>query len=500
MNAAPANQSGVISLIPQARRVLERCGVFQEAHVIPLRLTFRRQCISAGVLAVGVALGGGLARSPAAPVDQPPTKPTTVTPDCTAGGCHAAVLAHKFLHGPAAGKKCDACHEYDEPREHRFRAVSESDLCARCHPMEHRNVIHKPVRDGQCSACHDPHGSEHRLMLIADPAKGLCISCHIHEESPAEHVHGPVAAGACILCHEPHSSWQPSLLVKSASDLCADCHAEVQQTGVGLHVHAAMEQGCTSCHNPHASLHPYMLHKAADDLCADCHGETMQAIGSAAVVHGAVHEVGGCTQCHSPHSSRLPNLQKHSEPETCLVCHDKPLTTAAGRVLTNMALLLHESPDHHGPIREGSCSSCHQPHAAEHANLLVQTYPPEFYAPFEIDRYALCFTCHMAEMATSKSGTGLTRFRDGDVNLHWLHVNQEKGRTCRACHEVHASKRPFHVRESVPFGSSGWLLEINFEARPDGGFCAPGCHVERAYARGEAQPPAASRDPKGGSR
>lgn len=455
-----------------------------------------RTWLLAGLIVLGP--GGGLAMI-APGTDQPPRKPTSATATCTESGCHADLLAHRFLHGPAAGQKCDACHEYEEPREHRFRALAERDLCAKCHPMEHRNVVHKPVRDGQCSGCHDPHGSDHRKMLIADPSRGLCVTCHIHEQRAEEHVHGPVAAGACILCHEPHSSWRPGLLVKDSNDLCADCHAEVRQSGAGLHVHAAMEQGCTSCHNPHASLNQFMLHKPTDELCASCHDSLVESLSSSAVVHGAVHEANGCTQCHSPHSSMLPNLQKHAEPETCLACHDRPVKAASGRLLTNMALLLHESPDHHGPIREGSCSSCHEPHAAEHANLLVETYPPEFYAPFNVDRYALCFSCHMPEMATSKAGLGLTRFRDGDLNLHWLHVNQEKGRTCRACHEVHASKRPFHIRESVPFGSSGWMLEINFEALPDGGTCAPGCHVERTYARGEAVRPVESRSTRGGA-
>jgi len=460
------------------------------------RLPMARLAPLVALLLVGPVSGQGVGAARSAP---PTAKPTTATATCTNEGCHGPVLNHGIMHGPVAGQKCDACHEYDEVREHRFRKIDESELCGRCHMMEHRNVVHKPVADGQCTGCHDPHGSEFRMMLIADPARGLCVSCHIQDEGNQEHVHGPVAAGACILCHEPHSSWQPSLLVKSGNDLCADCHAEVRQSGAGLHVHAAMEQGCISCHNPHASRNQFMLHKPTDELCAECHDTLMNSLASSAVVHGAVHEANGCTQCHSPHSSMLPNLQKHAEPETCLACHDKPIKTQAGRSLTNMALLLHESPDHHGPIREGSCSSCHQPHAAEHANLLVDAYPPEFYAPFEIDRYTLCFSCHMPEMATSQAGLGLTRFRDGDLNLHWLHVNQEKGRTCRACHEVHASRRPFHIRESVPFGSSGWMLEINFEALPDGGFCAPGCHIERAYARGEVNRSPLTEKPSGDS-
>lgn len=417
----------------------------------------------------------------------PLPRPTTAVEQCATSGCHADTLNHKFIHGPAAQQKCEACHQYDEPREHTFKAIKQDKLCATCHPLENRTVVHTPVHDGQCTGCHDPHGSEFRMMLIADPTKGLCVSCHTQEDNARQHVHGPVAAGACILCHEPHSSWKPNLLVKDTNELCADCHAEIQQSGLGLHVHKALEQGCTSCHNPHQSPNPFMLLAPTDELCATCHADLEKTLASSAVVHGAVHAVNGCTQCHSPHSSMLPNLQKKPEPETCLSCHDKPIETEGGRPLTNMALLLHDSPDHHGPIRTGSCSSCHQPHASENANLLVKPYPPEFYAAFDIDRYALCFSCHLPQMVTSKAGLGVTRFRNGDENLHYLHVNQEKGRTCRACHEVHASKRPFHIREAVPFGASGWMLEVNFEALPDGGRCSPGCHAEKAYARGELQ-------------
>ena len=85
-----------------------------------------------------------------------------------------------------------------------------------------------------------------------------------------------------------------------------------------------------------------------------------------------------------------------------------------------------------------------------------------------IDQYKLCFNCHAPDLVLQPQGTGLTGFRDGDKNLHWLHVNQQKGRTCRACHEVHASREPFHIRESVPFGTGGWMLAINFSSDADG--------------------------------
>ncbi|MHC4994524.1 MAG: cytochrome c3 family protein [Planctomycetota bacterium] len=153
-------------------------------------------------------------------------------------------------------------------------------------------------------------------------------------------------------------------------------------------------------------------------------------------------------------------------------------------MLTNMAAFLEENPHHHKPIREVGCSACHQPHAGEHANMLVMTYPQQFYSPFTPENYALCFNCHREEMVKDEHGVGLTRFRHGDVNLHWLHVNREKGRTCRACHSVHASRNPFHIRDEVPFGPQGWLLEVGYEMTEAGGRCSSGCHKTYDYDRG----------------
>jgi hypothetical protein len=120
---------------------------------------------------------------------------------------------------------------------------------------------------------------------------------------------------------------------------------------------------------------------------------------------------------------------------------------------------------------------------------LTESYPALFYAPFKVDTFKLCFRCHSQDLALKPTGTGLTKFRNGEKNLHFLHVNQEKGRTCRACHEVHASTRPAHIRDAVPFGNSGWMLKINFEQTPNGGSCAPGCHAPKTYDRTGLLPP-----------
>jgi len=78
--------------------------------------------------------------------------------------------------------------------------------------------------------------------------------------------------------------------------------------------------------------------------------------------------------------------------------------------------------------------------------------------------------------------TGLTGFRNGTRNLHFVHVNKaDRGRNCRACHESHASAQPLHVRDTTPYGN--WNMPINFKRTETGGSCASGCHKPYAYDR-----------------
>ena len=76
----------------------------------------------------------------------------------------------------------------------------------------------------------------------------------------------------------------------------------------------------------------------------------------------------------------------------------------------------------------------------------------------------------------------LTDFRNGEDNLHYLHVKDDtRGRTCRACHATHASDLPKNIRETVPYGM--WELPIGFKKTDTGGSCSPGCHLPKSYDR-----------------
>ncbi len=432
------------------------------------------------------SFGAAHAQVAGAPKRPPAPATPAVAPgqSCTTTECHQGIVKHTFRHNPAAAD-CSACHlAVGDPSAHKFALpVSKEELCLRCHQLPAETHGHAPVRDGKCTECHDPHGSEHKAQLVGDPNRDLCVKCHNATFMQKKFVHGPVAVGACVTCHKPHSSDIPKLLSADANTLCKTCHADTGKIPEGGHVHKALDQGCVSCHDPHAADHKFQLRQNAPELCLSCHKDKMDSITAGATsVHAAINDPGGCTTCHEPHASKLANLQRGSQPETCLKCHDKPLKATDGVMLASMSKVL-ANTQKHGPIRDGHCTVCHDPHASKHFRLLPEEYPEKFYAPFSLDLYKLCFQCHSSDMVTKANPQGVTQFRDGAKNLHMLHVNQEKGRTCRACHEVHASERGSHIRDAVPFGSSNWMLEINYKPSEEGGSCAPGCHAPKTYTR-----------------
>lgn len=433
--------------------------------------------------APGLSQVAGAPKTP--PTQNPLPTPNIPPQSCTTTECHVPIAKHTVRHSQTAAD-CTACHvQIGEAAAHKFSFTSaKEDLCVKCHQLPLQQHAHAPVKDGKCMDCHDPHGSEFKAELVSDPNRDLCVKCHAANFKNKSFVHGPVAVGACTTCHKPHSSENPKLLLADPNTLCKTCHADTGKPEEGVHIHKALDQGCVNCHDPHASDHKFQLREVAPKLCLTCHKDKFeQATAGAAVVHGAITQDGGCTTCHEPHASKLPGLQRTVQPDTCLKCHDKPLKNNAGKPMTNMAALLAANPEKHGPIREGHCTVCHDPHASPKFQLLSEDYPEKFYSPFSPDLYRLCFKCHSQDLVMKQNGTGITQFRDGVKNLHALHVNQEKGRTCRACHEVHASQRASHVRESVPFGSSNWMLEINFKSDEEGGSCAPGCHAPKTYKR-----------------
>jgi predicted CXXCH cytochrome family protein len=151
-------------------------------------------------------------------------------------------------------------------------------------------------------------------------------------------------------------------------------------------------------------------------------------------------------------------------------------------MIADMKEFLDANKVSHGPIKQRDCSGCHNTHGSDNFRILRKNIAPVFYAPFDPKNYDLCFNCHEKTLVLDARTTTLTGFRNGDQNLHFVHVNKSvKGRTCRACHDAHATNNPRHIRNAVPFGA--WELPVGFNKTDTGGSCLPGCHQRFDYDR-----------------
>lgn len=430
-------------------------------------------------LSLASLLAGLLLAPPAAAVE----------PSCASPQCHEKLLKGKTVH--PVTESCDTCHEsvatpHPQKGKKTFKlGAPVAELCANCHDAFGKKAhVHPPVKDGECATCHDPHSSDQPKLLVSQVGE-LCGNCHSdHVEFKV--VHGPVSAGECTACHTPHESAEKALLLTKGDQLCFGCHTDIQEGLKKKVVHAAVEAGCTSCHNPHGSAQRKLLAEAGAALCFGCHGEMGEKVQKATVAHAPVASEKGCGSCHSPHATDQAKLLLQPEKDLCLGCHKTILTKA-------MTVL-------HGPIAKGQCAPCHEPHGSPNPNLLVRGFPREPYVAYTDKEFDLCFGCHNRDLLRFPDTSFATGFRDGDRNLHFLHVNnKQKGRSCRLCHAIHGADNAALVAEKVPF--SQWSLPLKFVKSENGGSCAPGCHKPFSYDRKKGtKAPEAPKPPAGAAK
>lgn len=410
--------------------------------------------------------------------------PRDYSGNCSAASCHDAYARQPVVHGPLTQDACDACHEVQTGEVHKFIFVAEgAELCTECHDEESdAKVTHHPVENGDCTVCHDPHASKLPHLLLGDNEAAVCMECHEEVTEDRTFLHGPVAADACTACHSAHGSDHPALLVAEGAALCTPCHsAWSARRKDDVHVHDALGDGCGGCHDPHGADHKMLLAESPRELCLGCHDDVADLIEDSERVHQPIEDERSCLSCHDAHGSKFEALLSAEPMAVCLSCHDARGASRKGG-LKDMAKLLAEAPNHHGPIVDGDCTTCHNPHASDAFRLLTDAYPKGLYATFEEDQYALCFGCHDVEMVEDETTSDATGFRNGEKNLHFVHVNRSvKGRSCRACHDPHAGHNEKFLVDSVPFGR--WNIPLNYQPLPKGGSCRPGCHRPYGYNR-----------------
>lgn len=465
------------------------------------------------------------------------------SPNCMESGCHAQLRQTRWVHGPIAVGACQTCHLEDGPAEkHRYKPAREKEArCSFCHPLpEPKRIRHEPFVKLDCPKCHDPHGGENKTFLLEPTLDRLCGRCHDGKEHDGKVVsagpqkvafpHEPAAKGECVGCHITHQSDHEHLLVREKKrDLCLGCHRKKipfveaidgQAEGFQLPdplpqdstlyvvgplekmpnpmplpadssagtvaqlqlVHKPLTEDCSACHASHGSNLPGMVKDDPSKLCRSCHEEIAMRLAAARSLHGPALEDEACSRCHVGHASSFAHLLKEPAGKLCMGCHDKAIRVDDEREVPSIKAQIYGARSVHDPVAKLDCMACHLAHASAEQMLLRARHPETTYASYTDSTYAFCFGCHKKE-SIQQEFTTLTEFRDGERNMHYLHVHKEKGRTCGCCHAPHDAKWSRLIRDVVPFGPVGWPMPITFEKTATGGSCEVGCHRFLAYDR-----------------
>jgi len=176
-------------------------------------------------------------------------------------------------------------------------------------------------------------------------------------------------------------------LPDTKADTCLTCHDTIGKAAV---IHGPVSGGyCTSCHvfsgagdKTRIDLAGGATKDNTAALCGACHDDVLK-ISRAEYAHGPVAE-GNCISCHDPHSSEHPYVLKLPEAELCSACHD------------DVGLEL-KMPVRHAPAA-AACSLCHDPHGNQQ--------PARLREPVN----KLCLACHNVRVRSSPSDTTPTLF------------------------------------------------------------------------------------------
>ncbi|MFQ5505464.1 MAG: cytochrome c3 family protein [Planctomycetota bacterium] len=156
------------------------------------------------------------------------------------------------VHG-RSGIGCLSCHSPAAPAgEYSWKQDAES-RCGNCHArvaLSFRHANRHPVGEGGfgCSSCHDPHlWPKGGPDLARRMSREACLSCHREYRGPHVFPHHADKGRGCLACHLPHGSGNRKLLVaRTARDTCLACHADLpsfhdQSPG-------SVYRNCMSCH------------------------------------------------------------------------------------------------------------------------------------------------------------------------------------------------------------------------------------------------------------
>jgi predicted CXXCH cytochrome family protein len=344
---------------------------------------------------------------------------------------------------------CTACHD-PHTSSHKNLLISDANaLCRSCHQQvmpDKARSVHQVVVEGNCQTCHNSHGSDNSFLLNKS-GNALCFECHKDVGAQTKEVrfkHDPLMKGkGCLNCHDPHASVRSAYLLKNGvPPLCTECHKTNQPSFKRKHLgYAVADTNCDSCHSAHGSntrgilydqVHPPVAEnkctachlaagspnatktkKQGTELCRECHRDAVDAIFAKSRVHWPLTDKIGCLNCHNPHGSKQKNLIEKSTRETCGKCHEDTVRLQQWSINNPKNKNLCE------PVKNGSCTTCHAPHAADSTLLMPQR---------SLIGNQICGKCHKWEThSTHPIGAKVIDPRDKNLTVECLSCHKACG-------------------------------------------------------------------------
>jgi len=208
--------------------------------------------------------------------------------DCTL--CHnphsskRTHLVKEILHKPVAQKKCASCHNGIHSKNSLALKIKGASVCLECHPAKRKdfNKINSHVGEGVfCVNCHSPHASKEEHLKKQKEAK-LCLRCH--EDTKQEitnknnqHKHPLVKEGKCSSCHRPHGSNFRLFFGADEIKVCTSCHEKHAKFThpIGKNVidpRSKRDITCITCHELMGTSYQFALRfDRKKQLCIQCH-------------------------------------------------------------------------------------------------------------------------------------------------------------------------------------------------------------------------------------
>jgi predicted CXXCH cytochrome family protein len=343
----------------------------------------------------------------------------------------------------------------------KLKPDAKGKLCLSCHDNFKEKLnnpfVHTPVKEGECTECHNPHAASHGKLLDEDANK-ICSKCHegiVPKNSKSSHK--VVMDGNCVKCHDPHASKNKFVLLKAANELCFDCHKNIGNAIAKVKFkHNPVEKGCMNCHNPHASTKANRLLKEnLVTLCISCHPTDRPSFLRQHMNYPVAKS--DCSSCHDAHGSSragilFDNVHAPVANKTCTQCHqastspDALNTKKAGFELcrgchsTMMNDTFNKNRIHWPLVDKVGCLNCHEPHASREKKLLAG------------DMSSLCGKCHIDTMTSQrklveKEEHEKVAAKGKVIKGALTHQPIHEG-NCESCHASHASDNTFLLKQS----------------------------------------------------